>query len=115
MITYKLKTILFPFLLTSFFATAQNNRQNREVDSVDYYRGAIIKMRIAVFASLRKSDGFIAIQKNLVKALQKSKSHHGLVIYSEIVHSDYGGLNDTLTKNGFPELNPISSRYGIGV
>jgi hypothetical protein len=110
-----MKAILLPFLMICFFATAQKNAEKKEVDSVAYYRVMIHKLRQAVTDSLHRTEGFKALQKKLTESRQKSKSYAGLAFHTEIVHSDYARLNDTLAKDGFSKLNPVSGRYGLGV
>jgi hypothetical protein len=98
-----------------FFANSQSNKKGRLVDSTEYYQKEIGKLWRQNFDSLRKSKKYLSLRSNVVKAIQKRNDYTGLVLYTDIAHSDYKTFNSTLSQNGFSELNPIAIRLGLGI
>ncbi len=108
--------ILFVVLtLLPFLSISQSSRNIPTVDSVEYYQKELGKLWRQNFDSLQKSERFLKLQTNFNRAIQKRNDYTGLVLFSDIAHSDYRSFNSVISQSGFPELKPLSVRVGIGI
>jgi hypothetical protein len=110
-----MKAIFLILILVPFLANSQSNKKISKVDSTEYYQKELRKLWHQNSDSLIKSEKYLSLRSNLVKAIQKRNDYTGLVLFADVAHSDYRTFNSTLSQNGFSELNPTAIRLGLGI
>ena len=94
---------------------SQENPNNKATDSGAYYQTQMTKLLKQAYDSVTKSEEYNNVKKAYETYAIKSHNYFGPTLFVDIVHSNYAKLNDSITKQGFPKLNNISFRIGVGM
>lgn len=110
-----MKKLFFVFCIgLAFFANAQTNTPNSTGDSVRYYQDKLNTLIRNTNEALRNSADFIAIQQQIEELRSRSSDYSGTVLFTELMHADYGAFNESIAQNGFSPLNSSMIRFGFG-
>lgn len=117
------KSILFLIMVCPLALAAQTSdttgwtrrQTTKVVDSADYYRSELNKIWRNAFDSLRKTEQVVFLLEQRRKIVARRNNYSALMIYSDLIHSDYAGLNSSIAQSGFPAMNAYSSRFGMGI
>lgn len=108
------KTILFIVLITPLFVKSQANKPLSPGDSISYYQKELSKFMRAGIDSLRMSAEYRELTEKIKTHRGKSDHYSGVVVFGDLLHSDYTQFNKSIVANGFSPLNEMSFRLGIG-
>ena len=89
--------------------------QNEPVtDSIEYYQKQASEISRRFQDSIRQSPEYLHAQERLSYLRSKSNDHVAFAMYVELVKSDYDELNKSIAADGFPPLDNVGARFGLG-
>jgi hypothetical protein len=111
-----MRRFLLLFIIASpLLIKAQSpSQQKQETDSVKHYQREIDQLSASIDDSLIRSHVYDSLTKAIKNLRKISNNYSGPAFYGDIVHTDFGGFNNTLVQNGFAPMNDISGRIGFG-
>jgi hypothetical protein len=86
----------------------------KPVDSIAYYQKAYNDYWRQTMDSIKKTEQYITLQKQLDIHKARSKDYSAVVTFIDIIHSDLASFNESIAISGFPALNDITGRVGVG-
>jgi hypothetical protein len=105
--------ILIFALLGPMFLKAQR-RETPPKDSTQIYRRQLSTLWRNTYDSLRSSEKYKELLSNIDRLQGKSGDYGGIVVFADLVHSDYSKLNESIVKSGFSPLKSNLLRIGFG-
>jgi hypothetical protein len=107
-----MKRIAFPciaLLLLSSSLLAQ-----APVDSGRYYQKQLAELHKAAHDSLYATATYRQLNSAYQSYQRRSTNYFSLMLVGEIMHNRYAAFNQSLALSGFPAMNPLMYRIGIG-
>jgi hypothetical protein len=109
------RLLLLFFIASPLLIKAQSPAgQKQETDSVKHYQREIDQLSASIDDSLIRSHVYDSLTQAIKNLRKISNNYSGPAFYGDIVHTDFGGFNNTLVQNGFTPMNDISGRIGFG-
>jgi hypothetical protein len=106
------KTALVLILALPLMTNAQV--PSKPVDSIAYYQKAFNDYWRQAMDSIKNTEQYITLQKQLDIHKARSTDYSAVVTFIDIIHSDLAVFNESIAPSGFPALNDITGRVGVG-
>lgn len=111
----KILSLLFVLVLINITVKSQK----RETDSLKYYQKQLSELYRITMDSLESTDEYSALKEKIDEIRHRpknySKNYAGLVLFGDLMHSDYAAFNNSIAQDGFAPLNEYTTRIGVGI
>ncbi len=116
-----MKTLLTLLLLATTVANAQYHRPDSTKppkpikDSSIYYQRQLHDLTKAAYDSVRATAAYKEIEEKLKNYHYPGNSYGGFVLFIDAAHTDYSKFNQSISQDGFPAMDAVTPRFGLGL
>lgn len=113
-----MKKIVSLLFVLAFISTT-GIAQKKETDSLRYYEKQLNELHRITMDSLRETEEYRALEEKIEEIRYRpknfSKNYTGLVLFGDLMHSNYTAFNNSIVQDGFTPLDEYTGRIGFGI